>query len=176
MSDTGINSRANVFRTLYLKIGFVKLPFQYDLTKDNKAANYLITEKSSDTLFFDAAHYQIIGILPDTTDYIGVLYFEQGDGLYPSLITFNKNGVKIDDKRLCYFECADIDCSVDSCSSNLILQRTMDFEYQLKITTSGCDSKGHKISGTSNCVIKRSTGHVLKNGRIMISEKKVKCN
>ena len=137
---------------------------------------YYIDKKSPDKLFFDAAHEQIIGVLPDTSNFFGVLYFEPGDDLYPSLITLDKNGFKIDDKRLCYFDCPDVDCSVDSCFSFLDFQQGMTFLFRLRMKTCDCDNKGKKIAGTAICIVKESKGHVSKTGKIILSERIEKCN
>src|SRR5688572_3134579 len=87
-------SKAEHLRTLIKKIGFQKLPYTYDLSKSITNAKYSVDMNSMDTIFFDSGSFG--GVLPDTTNFYCILFYQAGDSMYPFLSTFDKKGNIID--------------------------------------------------------------------------------
>jgi hypothetical protein len=89
------------------KSGFVKLPLAFDANNENSfESTYVIDLNSNDSLIFDSDMYSIVGFLPDTTGYYAILFHTVGDMLYPTILTLDKKGKKIDRQIICASGCA----------------------------------------------------------------------
>lgn len=94
-------------RKVIEKTGFVSLPLTFDANIDNSLqTNYEVDFKSDDSLIFESDIYRIVGFLPDTTNYYAFLFHTVGDMLYPTIMTLDKMGNKIDRQIICTAGCA----------------------------------------------------------------------
>jgi len=94
-------------RKVIQKTGFVSLPLIFDANIDNSLeSNYSVDFKSNDSLIFESDIWNIIGFLPDTTDYFAFLFHTVGDMLYPTIMTIDKKCNKIDRQIICADGCA----------------------------------------------------------------------
>jgi hypothetical protein len=165
------SSKCDNLRILVKKVGFQSLPYKHDLSKDSDFYKYRINPKSNDTLFFSEGNGLLIGVLPDTTSYFGILYYKIGDALCPSLRTFDKNGKLISDRSISFGICAGCDCECDSCSDSITITKDLDIKMFNYLKSTKCDSLGKKIPGTTNCKVITIEGLVDKTGEIKMKEK-----
>jgi len=87
------------------KSGFIRLPLSFDPNLEYALpSKYYVNLESNDTLLFDRV-YDIVGFLPDTTNFYAFLYLSVGDMLYPTIKTMDKNWKEIDDKIICVGGC-----------------------------------------------------------------------
>jgi len=94
-------------RKVIQKTGFVSLPLIFDANIDNSLeSNYSVDFKSNDSLIFESDIWNIIGFLPDTTDYFAFLFHTVRDMLYPTIMTIDKKCNKIDRQIICADGCA----------------------------------------------------------------------
>jgi hypothetical protein len=94
-------------KTIIQQSGFVKLPLTFDANLDNSLkSNYNVDLKSIDSLIFDSDINSIVGFLPDTAEFYAFLFHTVGDMLYPTIMTIDKNGNKIDRQIICAAGCA----------------------------------------------------------------------
>src|SRR5215831_10824324 len=89
-------NRIEYIRALVRQVGIQQLPFTYDLAKKNPDSRRQVDRSSMDTLFFDDLNGSVGGVLPDTLNYYGFIYYKVGDLLYPYLVTVDKKGDVID--------------------------------------------------------------------------------
>ena len=164
-------TKADCIRNFVRKVGFVKLPYSHNLNLDKEEYKYLIDYKSNDTLFFKSPNNQIIGVLPDTLNYFGILYYSVGDDLYPCLVTFNKNGEKIDDQKISNGLCAGCGCECDSCSDITTITKDLKINSHFFLKSTDCDSIGNKILGTTKYYLSTVDGFIKTSGRIKLNEK-----
>jgi len=162
-------NKADYIRNFISKVGFVKLPYSHNLNLDKEEYKYLIDYKSNDTLFFKSPINQIIGVLPDTLNYFGILYYAVGDDLYPCLITFNKNGEKIDDQKISNGLCAGCGCECDSCSDITTVTKDLKISSHLFLKSTDCDSIGNKIPSNTKCMLSIVDGFVNSAGKIKLN-------
>ena len=167
-------TKADHFKAFIEKVGYINLPYSHDLNLDEENYNYQIDEKSTDSLFFDNYENLIIGVLPNTSDFYAILYFAIGDDLYPALKTFNKNGEKIDDQKICYGYCAGCDCDCDSCADITTIDADFKITMNYAIKATECDDDGNKIPETTICKIYTTTGQIKPDGTIYLKKEEEK--
>ena len=81
------------------KSGFIELPLEFDANIEySLKTNYLVNRESNDTLLFERGIYEIVGFLPDTTNYYAFLHYTVADRLFPTIVTMDKSWQKIDEK------------------------------------------------------------------------------
>lgn len=163
-------TKAHYIRAFVEKVGYIDMPYSHNLNLDKEDYRYLIDYKSLDTLFFDVCDNQIIGVLSDTSNYFAVLYYRIGDDLYPSLMTFNKSGERIDDKKICYGFCAGCDCECDSCADVTTISKDLKINMTYYIEATECDSIGNKLFETTTCKIFKIEGLIQPNGLIALNK------
>jgi hypothetical protein len=165
-------TKADFIRTFVKKAGYIDLPYAHNLTTDNETYKYSIDSKSLDSLFFDNSINQIIGVIPDTTTYFAILYYDPGDDLYPSLRTFNKSGEIIDSKKICLGYSAGCGCECDSCSDLTTIGEDLKIEMSYYIKATECDSNGIKLPETTTCKVITVEGNVKPDGTIVLNEER----
>jgi hypothetical protein len=158
--------------------GFVKLPLIFDASIDNSLkSNYSVDFESNDTLIFDRDIYDIIGFLPDTSDYYGILFHTIGDMLYPTILTIDKKGNKIDRKIIYVTLCAgQAAMDVASCYDSVWIYSDLKIESISKVI--GTIETEDSIPQTLNiCNIRTLKGLIDRNGRISLkSSDIIDCN
>jgi hypothetical protein len=158
--------------------GFVKLPLIFDASIDNSLkSNYSVDFESNDTLIFDRDIYDIIGFLPDTSDYYGILFHTIGDMLYPTILTIDKKGNKIDRKIIYVTLCAgQAAMDVASCYDSVWIYSDLKIRSISKVI--GTIETEDSIPQTLNiCNIRTLKGLIDRNGRISLkSSDIIDCN
>jgi len=139
--------------------------------------NYNTDFKGNDSLIFDKDIYNIIGTLPDTSNYYAFLFPSIGDKLFPTIITFDKLGNKIDRQIICV-SCCSGQASIDviSCYDSVIV--TEDLRITSKCKLVGTVETEDSIPMTLNiCNERRLNGNLTKQGKIILSDSElIDCN
>lgn len=126
-------------RLLYHKLPKIKLPFEYDVSKSN-GIGQIYSNTDLDSLIFEKdIRVNIAGVIQDTTNFFGFIYFYPGDELIPILVTFDKTGELIEKSQIAK-ECAS-DCGYD-CHSTVIINKDYKIVFRLNETITKCDSVG----------------------------------
>lgn len=153
-------------RELIHRTGFVALPYSHDLMSDKETYKYSIDENTIDTLFFNDRNSHIIGFLPDTTVYYGILYFGVGDDFYPCIMTIDKFGNKIDDKSICIGQCAGIMEEYSACIDKVTIEE--DLSLQMYYHLDGYIDI--QLSADTICEETTWSGNIEKTGKVCITE------
>lgn len=165
-------------RKVIQESGFVKLPLIFDASDDNSLkANYSVDLESNDTLIFGKDIYDIIGFLPDTSDFYGVLFHTIGDMLYPTILTIDKKGNKIDRKIIYVALCAgQAEMYVASCYDSVWIYSDLKIKSISKVI--GTIETEDSIPQTLNiCNIRTLSGLIDRNGEISLkSSDIIDCN
>ena len=116
------------------KSGFVRLPLSFDPNLEYALpSKYYVNLASNDTLLFDRV-YDIVGFLPDTTNYYAFLYLSVGDILYPTIKTMDKNWQEIDEKIICVGGCAGhAQLDITSCSETVCISEDLKIKSVSKV-------------------------------------------
>ncbi|HBK88535.1 MAG: hypothetical protein U0289_06150 [Cyclobacteriaceae bacterium] len=122
-----IDKAAHIKR-LINSVGFVSLPFNYDVYKSNPETRFSIDRKTVDLLGFDYGPIQ--GVLPDTSSHYVFLHYVIGDSVYPILNSFDKNGNKIDQQGIgvCYCNGGGPIARQDECTDVVTIHRDLTIE------------------------------------------------
>ncbi|MGE0090878.1 MAG: hypothetical protein AB7S50_15520 [Bacteroidales bacterium] len=165
-------------RKVIQKTGFVKLPLIFDANSDNSLkSNYDVDFKSNDSLIFESDIWSIIGFLPDTTDYYAVLFHSVGDMLYPTIMTIDKNGNKIDRQIICTGGCAGhAAVDISSCYDSIWIESDLKIKSISKVI--GTVETEDSIPQTLNiCNMRILDGLIEKNGKIRLKDSDlIDCN
>jgi len=163
------NIKYEQIKYLINKSEFIKLPLIFDAKNENALkVNYLTDLTSNDTLLFKS-RYDIVGFLPDTSNYYSFLYLRIGDMLYPTIVTMDKSWKKIDEKIICTMGCL-ISPLVDliSCYDSVWIYENFKIKSISEIVGT-IEIEEDSISQISNIYDKRIlNGHIDINGNINI--------
>lgn len=160
------------------KSGFIKLPLIFDANIDNSLKfNYDVDFKGNDSLIFDEDIYRIVGFLPDTTNYYAFLFHSVGDMLYPTIMTLDKKGNKIDRQIICAGGCAgQTVVEVSDCYDSVWISNDLKLNSISKVIgnviTDDSIPKNLKI-----CNMIKVQGYIDKNGKIKLKQSDlIDCN
>ena len=160
------------------KSGFIKLPLIFDANIDNSLKfNYDVDFKGNDSLIFDEDIYRIVGFLPDTTNYYAFLFHSVGDILYPTIMTIDKKGNKIDRQIICSAGCVGHTVvEVSSCYDSVWISNDLKINSISKVIgtviTEDSIPKTLKI-----CNMRKLDGFIDKNGKIKLKDSDlIDCN
>ncbi len=156
----------------------LELPLTFDANNENSLrSTYNIDFKSNDTLLFDADIYSIIGFLPDTTAYYGFLFHTVGDMLYPTLMTLDKKGIKIDRQIINATGCAGhFTLDVISCYDSVWIYSDLKIKSISKVIGK-VDAEDISEQTLNICNMRRLDGLIDKNGRIEVKKSEIiDCN
>jgi len=160
------------------KSGFIKLPLIFDANTDNSLKfNYDVDFKGNDSLIFDEDIYRIVGFFPDTTNYYACLFHSVGDMLYPTIMTIDKKGNKIDRQIICAAGCADQTVvEVSSCYDSVWISNDLRINSISKVV--GTVLTDDSIPETLKiCNMKKLDGFIDKIGKINVKESDlIDCN
>jgi hypothetical protein len=95
-------SKVEELNALIEEVGFIELPYaaHYPMEIDS---NYITNCTKEHPAIFDlliGCHNDLVGFIPDTTNFFALLYINLETSETPRIITFNKKGDKIDDKLI----------------------------------------------------------------------------
>jgi hypothetical protein len=129
----------------------------------------LTDSESADTLFYKQAFsIACYGLLPDTTDYYGIIWLAPADLNYPVITTYNKKGEIIDESGIQIGYCGS-DCGYD-CSETITIGQSLDIFSIDSIRVTDCDAQGHLIDSTLRRYVIYKTGQITKKGKIELAE------
>jgi hypothetical protein len=185
-TDSGQNSIVETLpiRNFIKKFQTIQLPFYFKGWNGNnidKSKLFALDFKTTDSLFFykqgiqkeiDAIIYGY-GLLADTTNFYSLIYFEQGEEIYPIICTYSKQGQLISYQSLLVYGCG-VDCGLAYCSYtaqidkqfNLYFADTLKYGYL-------CDTLNNPIPNTDSTFIHSRLGKIDKNGVIQVSNIKL---
>jgi len=165
-------------RNVIQKTGFVILPLIFDANIDGTLkSDYKVDFKSNDSLIFESDIWSIVGFLPDTTDYFAFLFYTVGDMLYPTIMTIDKKGNKIDRQIICAAGCAGHTVlEVSSCYDSVWISKDLKIKSISKVI--GTVITEDSIPQTLNiCNMRQLTGFIDKNGKIKTKDSElIDCN
>ena len=160
------------------KAGFVTLPLTFDANIDNSLkSNFDVDFKSNDSLIFESDIWSIVGFLPDTTDYFAFIFHTVGDMLYPTIMTIDKKGNKIDRQIICAAGCAGhAAVDVSSCYDSVWIYDDLKLKSISKVI--GTVETEDSIPQTLNiCNMRILDGLIEENGKIKLKESDlIDCN
>ncbi len=99
--DNSFENRSNKIsqiRQIVDSVGFVELPYliKYDASIENSYKISCCSKDSSLYSDFSGGDLYIVGSLPDTTNYFGLIYVAVASSGIPHLLTYDKAGNRID--------------------------------------------------------------------------------
>lgn len=124
--------KLNKINELINKVGFVKLPYSIDLNsiQETYPVNYKLNIESSDSILIkDGLQPDIIGFLPDTSNYFGILYYVHADMTLIQLMTYSKKGVIITNKLVTECNCAIFGGEVIYCKDTTTIEENLSVKY-----------------------------------------------
>ena len=176
--EQSLDVRVEQIQMVINKSGFVKLPLVFDANNDNSLkSTYNVDFKSNDSLIFDSDIYNIVGFLPDTTLYYAFLFHTVGDMLYPTIMTLDKKGNKIDRQIISAMGCAGhAAIDVTSCYDSIWIYSDLKIKSFSKVT--GTVDIENSIPQTLGiCNMRIVEGLIDKNGKIKTkSSDLIDCN
>jgi len=163
-----IIDKATYIKNLIDSIGFVQLPFKYDVYKSIAETSFSADQRTVDLLDFEYGPIQ--GVLPDTSRQYVFLHYIIGDSLYPVLTTFDKHGNKIDRQGIGVGNCngGGPIARQDECTDVVTIHRDLTIEalYRFKGLVQPVDS----LPAIYVCQQMVITGRITDNGRIELKE------
>jgi hypothetical protein len=151
-------------KNLIKTIGFLELPFTYDIAESAVNPKYSMDHNSMDTLFFDSGQFE--GALPDTTNFYCILYYQSGDSLYPFLTTIDKNGNVIDTQNIGIGYCGGMLTEIEQCIDQVTISENMDLDLLYKAIGTAEDDSAHQAVKICNTIV--GAGKIHENGKISI--------
>lgn len=124
-------ARLRYIFTIYPQIA---LPFSYHVQGGSTKGIYL--DEIDAIIIKDDTPISILGILPDTTNYFCLFYFIHADDVLPAMISYDKNGMLISQKRLaesCWQGCE------SDCRSILKINKDLTIELDYEEFLFECD-------------------------------------
>jgi hypothetical protein len=168
-SKTSEVNRIGHIRTLMKQVGIQPLPFNYDMTKRNPDSRHSVDRNSNDTLFFDDLNGSVGGVLPDTANYFGFIYYKVGDSLYPFLVTVDKNGNVIDRQPIGIGACGGLAIDIDSCVDRLTINKNLELDLLYKVRgTAEAKTSDTTFQTVKVCNTITGEGRITKEGKIQI--------
>gem|GEM_PF-1653056 len=182
-ADNGQNAIVETLpiRNFIKKFQTIQLPFYFKGWNGNnidKSKLFALDFKTTDSLFFSKQGIQKeidvtiygYGLLADTTNFYSLIYFEQGEEIYPIICTYSKQGQLISNQSLLVYGCGS-DCGLSYCSYaakinkdySIYFADTLKYDYD-------CDSLGNPIPNTDSTFIHSRIGKIDKSGRVNVGE------
>ncbi len=172
--NQGESDKIGQLKNLLKKIGLQQLPFRYDLTKSSNNGVHYVDLTSRDRQFVTSGIFG--GVLPDTTKFYCILYYQPGDSLYPFLTTIDKKGNVIDDKMIGVGYCGGLaSLDVITCVDQVTINSDLSFDLFYKVTGTAEIDSTKKVIPICNSIT--GSGRIDETGRIIISRgESVDCN
>lgn len=166
------------FKTVIERSGFIKLPLIFDANIGNSLKiNYNVDLKGKDSLIFDSGIRNIIGFLPDTTEYYAFLFYTVGDMLYPTIMTFDKKVNRIDRQIINAAGCAGhAALDIISCYDSVWINSQLKIKSVSRVI--GTVETEDSIPKILNiCNVRKVDGLIKKSGKIIIKNSDlIDCN
>lgn len=153
------------------KSGFVELPLVFDANNENSLKRkYDVDFRGNDSLVFDKDVWNIIGFLPDTAEFYAFLFNSVGDMLYPTLVTLDKKGNKIDRQVICAGGCAGhAALDVISCYDSVWIYPDLKIKSISKVTGT-VDTEDAILKTFNICNMRILDGFIETSGKIKLKD------
>jgi len=166
-------SKINEIHRLTEKAGFVTLPYRINFDSiqiDDYKVMYKL-DSTYDELQNDGLHRDIVGILPDTSSYIGILYYIHGGVTNLNLMVYSKNGDVLEKKALLEEKCVLFGGEILECQemTNINKDLTMDYNYNSRIVYENYDSADTISYDTVYTSLKRY-GTITESGKVVFEK------
>ena len=165
--------KEEAFRRFRQKFRVLSLPLQLNLTGDFSPESYpALTPATTDSLFVKSPDTPVrcLGMLPDTTNFYGIVWLAPAEVYQVVLSTFTKKGEMINERQLGVGGCG-TDCGF-MCSETLLIRPDNTIYSADSVASSICNEAGEILRGTTKKYVKMITGSVQVNGKIDLYEAK----
>jgi hypothetical protein len=156
------------------KFKTIQLPFYFtgwDNANINKEQLWTMNFRSNDSLFLKPENGETIygyGLLSDTSQFYAVVYFAQGEDIYPIVATYTKHGQLINKQTLLARGCGS-DCGQVYCSYSARINSTYQLYVADTIKYQGiCDTSGNYLPNSDTTYIVERKGQINTNGLIIL--------
>jgi hypothetical protein len=154
------------FEGFLKKFKQAELPLQIKACNiDDSTLNVLTLEKDSPFVTDQGVAYETI---KTNGDYVAAISLFPADCFVPILTTYDKNGIRIDQKNISIGYCGD-DCGY-KCEEYLIIRSDYTIYVSDTITSTDCDSLGYEIPGTTKHYMIYKKGKLNTDGKIEMSD------
>lgn len=124
---------------------------------------------SVDTLFIRGT--AVGGVLPDTSNFYSILYYQTGDLIYPFISTFDKQGNLIDEENIGIGYCGGLTIDLDTCVDRVTINQRLEIESFYKAIGTAEDSTGQELKICNSITGK---GTIKADGQIEILKSELK--
>ncbi len=117
---------------LIRKVGFIKLPYSINLEslQDNYKVTYKLDYNSSDKILLEEGlHSDIIGFLPDTSNYYGILYYVHADMTLIQLMVYSKKGEIVTNRLVTDCNCSTFGGEIINCKDTTTIENNLSIKY-----------------------------------------------
>jgi hypothetical protein len=146
---------------------FVDLPFKASFGSKTTKTFRIWNEDSIFSGDFSGGEIYIVGLLPDTTNYYGVIYKVVASVADFGLITFDKTGKKISSEELTKYKCVIYSGDVLSCVEYTNIGTDLSLDYYFKSVVAG---EGMSTDTVYSCFARK--GQISASGKIQLSDEK----
>ncbi|WP_460913846.1 hypothetical protein [Spirosoma areae] len=169
-ATTLLTEKEKAFRQFRQKFRVLSVPLTVNTTGNFSPETFPeINPNSTDTLFVNNPDTpsRCFGMLPDTTQYYGLIWLAPAEIYQVVLSTFTKAGDKISERQVAVGGCGE-DCGF-SCSETLLIRPDYTIYSTDSVSSSRCNEAGNIIPGTTRKYIKMMAGKVKPTGKIELS-------
>jgi hypothetical protein len=164
-----------LIKELVASNGFLNLPYKYDFNQDSLGGIQIQEGKFTENYnrlrqFLGCS--QIIGILPDTSNYFGIVVGLAASAMNIELITIDKEGIKIARESLIENNCLHYVEEDIYCHENVVLNNdlSINYSYETLYIMEVVDKRD------TVCQVKYKSGKLFKNGQIKFDDSELsKC-
>lgn len=150
------------------RLPIVKLPFEYKGWSTTRTDLITLDSKEQQLINGDA-NGTAVGILPDTSRFIHILWMAAADDILPMVSTFSKDGTKISEVQLITGLCGpDEPCY--HCSVTMTISKALTIVSTDTMHMCECDSVFKPIAHTSKDYVLHLEGHFGPDGRLVMND------
>ncbi len=151
------------------KFKVLSLPLKLDYDEINGPNNNFPNLETEDTIFINQLPKLIYGLLPDTSNFYAVIVFGVGDALVPMLVTFDKNGKKINEESLNIELCAGAGPGFGPCYAYSRITKNLSIHCVDSVFITAFDTAS--IPGTKQLQCDFQDGKINVNGKIELKSR-----
>jgi hypothetical protein len=146
---------------------FVELPFKANFGSRTTKTFRIWNEDSIFSGDFSGGEIYVVGLLPDTSNYYGVVYKAVASVANFGLITFDKTGKKIDSEKLTRDKCVIYAGDVLYCVEYTNIGTDLSLDYYFESVVAG---EGMSTDTVYSCFARK--GQMSASGEIQLSDEK----
>ncbi len=167
--------QSKIFRIFLKKFKPLDLPFIFRYGNEGDILDFekmtAADPNSADSIFIKSDYLSSVkyyGMLKDTSKFFSLICFYPADSYYPMLITFDKNGNRIDETSLIVNGCGG-DCGLEYCSETGIINEDLSIRCVDTVRWKfSCDSLGEPIPDSDIVWVDTKNGKITKNGKLIM--------